>query len=212
MKNYLKQKIIKLRNKNKHLAFGKGANIAADARFEGYNKIGEDSVFSGSIGRYSYIGKRSSVSAEIGRYCSIAGAVNIISGTHPVKNWVSTHPAFYSPACECGKSYVNSLLFEENTPRTVIGNDVWIGAGAVILGGIKIGDGAIIAAGAVVTKDVEPYAIAGGVPAKLIRYRFEEAEIEKLLEIRWWDKPEEWIAAHAAEFSDIKRFLEQCEK
>ena len=108
MKNYLKQKIIKLRNKNKHLAFGKGANIAADARFEGYNKIGEDSVFSGSIGRYSYIGKRSSVSAEIGRYCSIAGAVNIISGTHPVKNWVSTHPAFYSPACECGKIYAET--------------------------------------------------------------------------------------------------------
>lgn len=207
MKDYIKQKIVKFRNRNKHIILKRGANIAMGSCFEGYNSIGEDSVFSGSLGRCSYIGKRSSISAKIGRFCSIAGAVNITSGTHPSKDWVTTHPAFYSPHCVCGKSYVNTLLFEENTRQTIIGNDVWIGTGAVILGGANVGDGAIIAAGAVVTKDVPAYAVVGGVPAKLLHYRFNESEIKALLELRWWDKSDEWLKEHASDFTDIKRIL-----
>ena len=212
MNNYLKQKIVKFRNRDKHIIFERGANIAMTSNFEGYNSIGEDSIFSGFLGRYSYIGKRSSISAKIGRYCSIAGAVNIISGTHPSKNWVTTHPAFYSPHCECGKSYVNTRLFEENTPQTVIGNDVWIGAGALILGGVNIGDGAIVAAGAVVTRDVPAYAVVAGVPAKVIHYRFKEPEIKALLELKWWDKSEEWLREHISDFADIKKILQTIDK
>ena len=84
------------------------------------------------------------------------------------------------------------------------GNDVWIGSRATILGGVTIGHGAIIAAGAVVTKDVPPYAIVGGVPAKVIKYRFNEQQIEKLLSNPWWDKPIRWIKEHSQEFKDIE--------
>lgn len=208
MRKILKKLFIIFKNRGKNVRLAANTEVGIQNSFEGNNFIDENTFFCGNMGRYSYISKNSRIYADIGRYCSIAQNVLSTSGTHPSRDWVSTHPVFYSPTCSCGKSYVNSLLFEENTPRTVIGNDVWIGAGAVILGGIKIGDGAIIAAGAVVTKDVPPYAVVGGVPAKLIRYRFEEAEIKALLEIKWWDKPEEWIINHAAEFSDIKRFLE----
>ena len=89
----------------------------------------------------------------------------------------------------------------------VIGNDVWIGSDAILTGGIKIGDGAIILTGAVVTKDVPPYAIVGGVPAKPIRFRFSESQIEKLLQIKWWN----WDARKLQEswrmFGNIDKFL-----
>ena len=74
--------------------------------------------------------------------------------------------------------------------KVIIGNDVWIGSHALILGGVKIGDGAVIGAGAVVTKDVPPYAVVGGVPARIIKYRFSQEIIDKLLEIKWWNLPE----------------------
>ncbi|MBU9735538.1 CatB-related O-acetyltransferase [Lachnospiraceae bacterium ASD5720] len=86
----------------------------------------------------------------------------------------------------------------------IIGNDVWIGDGAQIIGGHKIGDGAIVAAGAVVTKDVLPYSIVGGVPAKIIRFRFEKDDINYLMQLKWWDKDREWIEKHAAYFENIK--------
>lgn len=89
----------------------------------------------------------------------------------------------------------------------IIGNDVWIGANAIILQGVTIGDGAIIAAGAVVTKDVPPYAIVGGVPAKVIKYRFSDEVILKLLQIKWWDKPEEWIIQKLEKFTDVSGFV-----
>lgn len=108
------------------------------------------------------------INADIGRYCSIASEVCTISGRHPTSDWVSTSPVFYSNECQCGMSDASEKLFDESSKKTIIGNILWIGARAIILSGVKIGDGAIIAAGAVVTKDVEPYTIVGGVPAKPI--------------------------------------------
>lgn len=91
--------------------------------------------------------------------------------------------------------------------KVVIGNDVWIGAYAKIVEGVRIGDGAVIAAGAVVTKDVPPYAIVGGVPAKIIKYRFEEKQIKQLLELKWWNKDIAWLKTHAEKFRDVQELL-----
>lgn len=89
----------------------------------------------------------------------------------------------------------------------IIGNDVWIGHGATIMGGVTIRDGAIVAANATVTRDVPPYAIVGGLPAKVLSYRFSEAQINALLKIKWWDWPAEKIHDHASEFLDIDSFI-----
>ena len=88
----------------------------------------------------------------------------------------------------------------------VIGNDVWIGMGARIMEGVTIADGSVIAAGAVVVKDTRPYEVVGGVPARHIRYRFEEEERNRLLQIEWWKKDRAWILEHAEEFEDIRQF------
>ena len=88
-----------------------------------------------------------------------------------------------------------------------IQNDVWIGAGALLMDGVTIGNGAIVAARSVVTKDVPPYAIVGGTPAKLIRYRFDEDEIEFLEELQWWNKDLSWIEKHVGLFHDVQKFM-----
>lgn len=202
--------IIKYRTKN--VKFGKASEIMSlNTTFEGYNRIGDGTSFQGSMGKCSYIGRNCSIYADIGRYCSISSNVNVAIGKHPSKDWVSTHPAFFSPRQQCGLSYVTECLFDETTGNTVIGNDVWIGYGATILGGAHIGDGAIVAAGAVVTKDVPPYAIVGGVPAKVIQYRFSDDEIKRLEKIKWWEKDDAWISAHAKSFKKVSTFLEDVE-
>lgn len=183
--------------------------------FEGHNVIHKGSVVSNSrIGRNTFVGKGSFLpNCLIGRFCSIAEDVRVISLTHPSSVYVSTSPSFYSTACQNGQTFVNENRFEEtltiDKKNAIIGNDVWIGTKAVIKGGVKIGDGAIVAMGAVVTKDVPPYSIVGGVPAKIIKYRFTEEQIEKLKTIKWWDKPETWLKDNVDCFSNIDAFLKR---
>ena len=164
------------------------------------------------MGYGSYAGKSCNINyAKIGRYTCIGPNVRTTSGTHPL-DYVSMHPAFFSLRKQAGFTYVSEQKCNENIDdsyHTIIGNDVWIGDSALLMEGVKIGDGAVVAAGAVVTKDVPPYAVVGGVPAKVIRYRFSEEVIEKLLKIKWWDKDTDWLKAHADEFCDVSAFIDK---
>lgn len=216
LKRIIKVLIIKVSNSKKKLKIPFSCNLKyKNCNFEGANVLGRRTTFSGRMGYASYIGDNCSIDADIGRYCCIASNVKTINGLHPVETFVSIHPCFYSTKKQGGFTYVGDDKFEEhkfaeNSNRTaVIGNDVWIGCRVTILPGITIGDGAIIGAGAVVTKNVEPYSIIGGVPAAEIRKRFDIETIQKLLKIRWWDKPESWIRSNAKCFDEIERFLKQ---
>ena len=146
-------------------------------------------ILNSIINSYSYVGKNSVVqNAIIGSFCSIANDVFIGLGSHPT-NYFTTSPLFYRVTNTFQLNLVDeNLKFSEYLPIE-IGNDVWIGARAIIMDGVKIEDGAIIAAGAVVTRNVPPYAIVGGVPAKVIRYRFEPEKIERLIKLQWWKWP-----------------------
>lgn len=130
----------------------------------------------------------------IGKFCSIAcGAKFIFNSANHTLSSVSTYPfpIFFE---EWGLNIKDVTAAWDNKGNIIIGNDVWIGYEAVIMAGVTIGDGAIIGTRAVVTKDVPPYTIVGGVPAKPIRKRFDNETLEELLKIRWWDWPEEKIA------------------
>lgn len=139
---------------------------------------------------------------DVGRYCSIARYADIGAGDHPMQ-YLSTHSFVYKSQLFDHHPVYRDIPHSPWNPYspTIIGNDVWVGAKATIRNGTTIGDGAIVAAGAVVVKDVPPYAIVGGIPARIIRYRFDAETIAELLALRWWDLPLETIAG--APFDDI---------
>jgi acetyltransferase-like isoleucine patch superfamily enzyme len=138
------------------------------------------------VGRFSYISLDSKLlKTKVGRFCSVGPYLICGIGLHPV-DFVSTSPVFYSTLKQCGTTFADRDYFHERE-EIVIGHDVWIGTRVFIRDGVKIGNGAIIAAGAVVVDDVPDYAIVGGVPAKLIRFRFADDIIAELREIQWWN-------------------------
>lgn len=142
------------------------------------------------IKSHTYVSAHTEIeNAEIGKYCSIADHCRIGMADHST-NRISTSPLFSKRINACKDSWVKQDSNEVVSRRVAIGNDVWIGSHALVLGGIKVGDGAVIGAGAVVTHDVLPYAIVGGVPAKTIRFRFDQHIISELLKVQWWDLPE----------------------
>ena len=149
-----------------------------------------------SIGAFTTISPTDGIghflhNVSIGRYSSIAAGVRISPHEHPI-DWLTTNSVTYMDSSfawirkSMGLSHPKTIPHSPTRPVR-IGNDVWIGLGAFVKGGVTIGDGAIVAAHAVVTKDVPPYAIVGGVPAKVIRYRFDEETIRELLDLKWWN-------------------------
>lgn len=149
------------------------------------------------IGMYSYgVGQRLDrlpPGTEIGRYCSIAEGVVILNGNHPLER-KAMHPFFYNPKFK----YVDNDLIHRT--RLSIGNDVWIGLNALILPAVAaIGDGAVIGAGSVVTKNVPSFAVVAGNPARMVKYRFSEATMRELAEEAWWDKDIDEIAESGLE-------------
>lgn len=175
--------------------------------FEGYNFIGPNTVLLNvKMGRMSYVAHSTRiVNANIGRFCSIGMQTLIGPGRHPL-NYISSHPFFYSPGHEANNFNSVQGDFEESL-RVEIGNDVWIGAQCIILDGVKIGDGAIVAADSVVTKDVEPYSIVGGTPAKYIKSRFSPEEVERLQKNPWWERSLAELAHLSPIFSDKEKFF-----
>ena len=214
IKQSIKRIAFLLKNNKKKLQIGHKTIIGIRSVFEGHNVVGNNTFFVGNMGYGTYMGDYCEVSADIGRYCSIGRNVRTVQGFHPTSEWVSTHPAFYSTEKQAGFSYVEQRKYAEvryadkaNKLAVKIGNDTWIGDNVIILAGVSIGDGAIIATGAVVTKDVSPYSVVGGIPAKVIKYRFTEDTIRKLLDIQWWNKSETWIKDHIDSFKNAEEFL-----
>jgi len=159
-----------------------------------------------SLGDYSYVAKNSSITnTEIGKFTSIGPNFSAGLGIHPT-NGISTSPMFYSTAKQNGVTLTQKNKIEESKPIT-IGNDVFIGANVTVLDGVSIGDGAVVGAGAVVNKDIPPYAIAVGVPAKVVKYRFEKEQIEALLKIRWWDMSEKELQDVEKYFFEVDEFI-----
>lgn len=180
----------------------------------GGNKVGRLTSFKNSyLGFASYIGNECNLpNTKIGKYCSIGNRVKLIGGAHPVDTNISTHPAFYAKKNVVGITYVEHDSFEEHKTvednyLLVISNDVWIGSDVRFLEGVSVGNGAVIAAGAMVTKNVPDYAVVGGVPAKIIKYRFDKELIDLLLSLKWWDMDESSLSEIAGDFSDPKEFF-----
>lgn len=196
----------------------RNCNLNYNTKLEGHNVIYSNvNIVNSMIGYGSYIAADSTLKfTKIGKYCSIGPNVQVVAGRHPSRNFVSTHPSFFSTNKQAGFTYVDETIFKE-VQYTVndqkyyasIGNDVWIGANVVILDGVTIGDGVIVAAGAVVKGDLEPYYIYGGVPARKIGERFPEKEREYLLKLEWWNFEEKWIKDNAHLFSNIKLLIEK---
>lgn len=168
-----------------------------------------------SLGAFSYVNglyTSSLYNCRVGRYCSIAEAVVIGPPEHPA-DWFSSHPFAFTrpydlPTFYRVPEFARLAATAEatpnrytNAPETVIGHDVWIGAGAFVKAGVQIGDGAIVAAHAVVTQDVAPYTIVAGVPAKPLRLRFSAPIVERMLAFRWWQYD---LAPHKADL-DFER-------
>lgn len=167
-------------------------------------------LFHSNVGAYSYVGSNTEiVFANIGKFCSIAGNSTIGMGSHTLSN-ISTSSIFTAKKNGTGHAWSNSTSFIEYK-RIFIGNDVWIGTKVLLMSGITIGDGAVIGAGSIVTKDIPPYAIAVGVPARVIKYRFDQQIIEKLLTIRWWNLSDEKLKEKITFFQKEKISIQDIE-
>ncbi|HIF9056738.1 TPA: CatB-related O-acetyltransferase [Photobacterium damselae] len=200
IKNIFKNYIFNHKNKNKNIKVSLLSTIKKTELESNISILGDAVILESKLGRGTYIGSGAKITnTKIGRFCSIAKNLNIVSGNHPTNGFVSTHPMFYlsenKTVCNMGLNVLDKSIYEpisyvNNTNyHVVIGNDVWIGQNVTILNGVTIGDGAIIATGAVVNKDVEAYSLYGGVPAKKIKNRFNEEELNYVKALNWfnWD-------------------------
>lgn len=149
------------------------------------------SLINSSFGNFTYGSDNVQImNSQMGSYCSVGPRSQIGLGVHPVREYIGTHPIFYSSRKQAQISIVDQSEVQEFI-QTTVENNVWIGASAIILDGLTIGEGAIVAAGAVVIEDVEPYSIVGGVPAKFIGMRFSDQIINRIRsEINWYEAPE----------------------
>jgi phosphonate metabolism protein (transferase hexapeptide repeat family) len=171
--------------------------------------LGDTAIEYSELGDYSYLGPGCLVAdATIGKFCAIAAQVRIGAPNHPLDR-PSQHRFTYCPEYYSADAQRDHAFFRQRrADRVVIGNDVWIGHAVIVMPGVKVSDGAVLAAGAVVTRDVVPYTIVGGVPARPIRERFNRTIAAQLSQIAWWDWPPETIWQRLPEFQsgDVEAF------
>ena len=187
-------------------------SAVSNCSFEKPSKLNaQSSAINATMGRYSYCGYGTKLlNCKIGRFCSISDQVCIGLSSHPM-DWVSTSPAFHFGRGSIPKDLA-AHNYDADPPLTVIGNDVWIGQSVLVKPGITIGDGAVVAMGSVVTKDVPPYAIVAGNPARIIRMRFPQELADRLLASKWWDLPPEQLKEYAGLIHTPEIFLERIEE
>lgn len=163
-----------------------------------------------TVGDYTYCaGDVSIIYATIGKFCSIASHVRINPGNHPMERVTQHHLTYRRRMFGFADTDDDAFFQWRRDHQVTIGHDVWIGHGAVVMPGVSIGNGAVIGSSAVVTKDVAPYIIVGGVPARLIRQRFPDAVAGQLQAIAWWDWPRDLLEERFADLNDLDRFLER---
>lgn len=198
---------------------GEQLYMADDCELEPYSHILSGRGIPARMGAFSYSGSQLLPNTQVGRYCSIGQSVGFIQSTHPAE-WVTTSSITYAPRAHQG--FMHYLTqdregsdwirrdYADLTGPVIIGHDVWIGTGALFTKGLTVGNGAIIAAAAVVTKDVPPYAIVGGNPARVIRMRFPDDIVERLLAIGWWRFPPDVI--QPLDVTDVRGFIARFEE
>lgn len=207
MKNVLRLLYHKLKSPKSKIALNSSVslntNLGIETRILSNCRVGDC-----SIGRYSYIGYGCTFERTIiGSFCSIGPQVICGMSSHPL-DFVSTYPGFYTKHSS-GSKWLGAFHKTDDFKKVEIGSDVWIGARVIIIGGTKIGHGAVVAAGSVVTKDVPPYAIVAGVPARIIRYRFDSELIDLLLKTQWWNYPIKALESVSYVADSPRQFINQ---
>ena len=203
----------------KNVKFWYSTHISYRCQFEGMNMVGQHTNFFGTLGYGSYIGGDGIVSAEVGRFTSIGPNCRYINATHAYKTpFATTCPLFFSKSNgnnPQGKTFATEQMIEEfkfyDKARELvnkIGNDCWFGSNVTLIGGVEIHDGAVVLANAVVTKDVPPYAIVGGVPAKVIGYRYDDKTSQFLQKTKWWNNKQEWFEKNWRLLNDVEALKE----
>lgn len=187
-----------------------------DSRLGAWTAVGaRTTIAESSMGDYSYVVNDSSiVYSEIGKFCSIAAHTRLNPGNHPLDRVALHHFTYRSKSYQLGPEDDHAFFDWRRAHKVTLGDDVWIGHGATLLPGVTVSTGAAIGAGAVVSKDIPPFAVAVGVPARVIRYRFAEPIRERLLRLAWWNWNREQLAQALEDFRhrSVEGFLEKYER